>query len=182
MDAILKTQAEQLTRDMATQASTVDDLNDLLRGMRKTALERLLNTEMDVHLGRRQLPATADAGMAAEVLSSVGEPAAPTAPQNRRNGHSQKTVRGDRGNLTLRTPRDRHGTFEPQLIAKPQRRLPGLDDKILALDAKGLTTRDLQEIVQELYGVEVSPPRVREITADLDADVTAWRTQRLDAV
>jgi putative transposase len=86
------------------------------------------------------------------------------------------------GDITLRTPRDRNGTFEPQLIGKHQRRLAGFDDKILALYAKGMTTRDIQEIVKDLYGVDVSPTLVSEISADLDAEVTAWRTRRLDAV
>ena len=86
------------------------------------------------------------------------------------------------GELTLQTPRDRHSTFEPQLIGKHQRRLAGFDEKILALYAKGMTTRDIQEIVKELYGVDVSPTLVSEITADLDAEALAWRTRRLDAV
>ena len=86
------------------------------------------------------------------------------------------------GELTLDTPRDRNGTFEPQLIAKHQRRLAGFDEKILALYAKGMTTRDIQDVVKELYGVDVSPTLVSEITADLDAEVTAWRQRRLDAV
>jgi transposase-like protein len=84
--------------------------------------------------------------------------------------------------VTIATPRDRNGTFEPQLIGKHQRRVPGFDEKILALYAKGMTTRDIQEIVQDLYGVEVSPTLISEITADLDAEVTAWRTRPLDAV
>ena len=83
--------------------------------------------------------------------------------------------------MTIATPRDRDGTFEPQLIRKHQRRLPGFDEKILALYAKGMTTRDIQEFVKELYGVEVSPTLISEITADLDAEVTAWRTRPLEA-
>ena len=102
--------------------------------------------------------------------------------KNRRNGRSQKTVQGDLGEMTLATPRDRDGTFEPQLIRKHQRRVTGFDEKILALYAKGMTTRDIQEIVQELYGVDVSPTLISEITADLDAEVTAWRTRPLEAV
>ena len=102
--------------------------------------------------------------------------------ENRRNGRSRKTVQGDLGEMTLATPRDRNGTFEPQLIGKHQRRLAGFDEKILALYAKGMTTRDIQELVQELYGVDVSPALVSEITADLDAEVTAWRTRQLDPV
>lgn len=174
MDATLKSQAEKLAREMATQATTIDDLNGLLRTMMKSALERMLNTEMDVHLGRKPLALPTDAPPAT--------PNEPATKKNRRNGHSHKTVAGDMGELTLDTPRDRDGTFEPRLIPKHQRRLAGFDDKILALYAKGMTTRDIQEIVRELYGVEVSATLVSEITADLDAEVTAWRTRRLDPV
>lgn len=181
MDAILKDQAEKLAREMATQATTLDDLNGLMRTMMKSALERMLNTELDVHLGRRSGPAAPDGTLSAAAVPAAPQPA-PPAPKNRRNGHSHKTVSGDMGDITLRTPRDRNGTFEPQLIGKHQRRLAGFDDKILALYAKGMTTRDIQEIVKDLYGVDVSPTLVSEITADLDAEVTAWRTRRLDAV
>ena len=181
MDAILKSQAEKLAREMATQVSTLDDLNGLLRGMMKTALERMLNTELDVHLGRRALAATAAEEPGGD-RPAIGDATATPTLKNRRNGHSQKTVSGDMGDLTLQTPRDRHGTFEPQLIGKHQRRLSGFDDKILALYAKGMTTRDIQEIVKELYDVDVSPTLISEITTDLDAEVTAWRTCRLDAV
>src|SRR5258708_4630190 len=173
MDATLKLKAEQLAGDIASQAQTLDDLNGLLRTLMKSALERMLDTEMDVHLGRRAIAAPP----AAEV-----EAGAQAAPANRGNGHSKKTVRGDLGEFALDTPRDRHGTFEPQLIPKHQRRLAGFDEKILALYAKGMTTRDIQEIVNELYGVDVSPTLISEITADLDAQVTAWRTRQLDAV
>ncbi len=181
MNALLKTQAEQLARAMATQATTLDDLNGLMRTMMKTALERMLNTEMDVHLGRRALPAVAEVTTPVAAATDAVNAAVPT-PKNRRNGHSPKTVSGDLGDIQLRTPRDRNGTFEPQLIGKHQRRLSGFDEKILALYAKGMTTRDIQDIVKDLYGVEVSPTLVSEITADLDAEVTAWRQRRLDAV
>lgn len=173
MDETLKLKAEQLAGDIAAQAQTLDDLNGLIRTLMKSALERMLDTEMDVHLGRKTVAALPSAEHA--------DPGSATAP-NRRNGHSQKTVRGELGELTLDTPRDRHGTFEPQLIAKHQRRLTGFDEKILALYAKGMTTRDIQDIVRELYGVDVSPTLVSEITADLDAEVTSWRQRRLEAV
>ena len=173
MDANLQLKAEQLASEIASQARTLDDLNGLFRSLMKSALERMLDTEMDVHLGRQTA-----AGLAGDDVPSPD----PSAPKNRRNGHSPQTVRGELGELTLDTPRDRNGTFEPQVVPKHQRRLPGFDEKILALYAKGLTTRDIQDIVQELYGVEVSPTLVSEITADLDAEVTAWRQRRLDAV
>ena len=146
MDATLKLKAEQLAGDIASQAKTLGDLNDLLRILTKSALERMLDTEMDAHLGRKTI-----AALPAVVEDKTGDPA------NRRNGHSKKTLRSDRGDLTLDTPRDREGTFEPLLIPKHQRRLPGFDEKVFALYAKGMTTRDIQEIVKELYGVEVSP-------------------------
>jgi putative transposase len=171
----LTTQAEQLAREMASQATTIEDLNGLMRAMMKSALERMLNAEMDHPL--RSGPPPAGEAPAGDVGT------APAGSQrNRRNGHSRKTVQGEMGSVTLDTPRDRNGRFEPQLIAKHQRRIPGFDEKILALCAKGMTTRDIQEIVQDLSGVEVSPTLVSEITADLDQEVTAWRTRRLDPV
>lgn len=177
MDVSLQARAEQLATEFASEAKTAEDLNGLMRLMMKSALERMLNTELDVHLGRKGLP----------VLPSIESPSEPPSkrgkrPPNRRNGHSQKSVQGEVGELTIATPRDRDGTFEPQLIAKHQRRVPGFDEKILALYAKGMTTRDIQDIVRELYGVEVSATLVSEITADLDQEVTAWRTRPLAAV
>ena len=186
MDVSLRSRAEQLASEIASQAKTAEDLNGLMRLMMKSALERMLNSEMDVHLGRRTL-AGADAEQSLAVapasIAPCPLPASPTRRSpNRRNGRSRKTVQGDLGELTIATPRDRDGTFEPQLIGKHQRRVPGFDEKILALYAKGMTTRDIQEIVQDLYDVEVSPTLVSEITEDLDAEVTAWRTRPLEAV
>ena len=177
MDASFQQRAEELAGEFANQATTAEEVNGLMRLMLKAALERMLNTEMDVHLGRRPaaLPTVA-------ASPCVEPPAAVPGPPNRRNGRSKKTVQGDLGELTLVTPRDRDGTFEPQVIGKHQRRVPGFDEKILALYAKGMTTRDIQEVVRELYGVEVSATLVSEITADLDAEVTTWRTRSLAAV
>jgi len=182
MDAILTAKAEQLANEMANQARTLEDLNGLLRSMMKSALERMLNTELDVHLGRRSIRALSAEAVAASELTDASAAAAVIGGKNRRNGHSKKSVQGDLGELKLTTPRDRNGTFEPQLIAKHQRRLSGFDEKILMLYAKGMTTRDIQDVVKDLYGVEVSPTLVSEITADLDTEVTAWRQRRLDAV
>jgi putative transposase len=142
----------------------------------------MLDTEMDVHLGRRSLPvSTADVPAHAPVNFDAESPAKRGA-KNRRNGRSPKTVQGDLGEITLETPRDRNGTFEPEVIPKHQRRLAGFDEKILALHAKGMTTRDIQEIVKELYTVDVSPTLISEITADLDAEVAAWRARQLDPI
>jgi putative transposase len=172
MDARMQSRAEELAAEFAGSATTIEELNELMRLMMKSGLERMLDTEMDVHLERRQL---ADGGGPQGTTTSKASP-------NRRNGRSKKTVQGELGEVTLRTPRDRESTFEPKIVEKHQRRIPDFDEKILALYAKGMTTRDIQEIVQDLYGVEVSATLVSEITSDLDAEVTAWRNRSLDAV
>jgi transposase-like protein len=180
MDASFQSRAEELAREFADEPRTVEDLNELLRLMMKTGMERILDTEMDVHLGRRGTSSAAKSTIETATPTSA-EAKGKRAP-NRRNGRSRKTVQGDLGEVTLSTPRDRDGTFEPQLIGKHQRRVSGFEEKILTLYAKGLTTRDIQDIVLDLYGVEISPTLVSEITADLDAEVTAWRTRPLDPV
>lgn len=185
MDNALQNRVEVLAREIAGQARTIEDVNGLMRLMMKSALERMLDTEMDVHLGRR--PLAAPSGQSTATTATPTEPPMveskpPKKTTNRRNGRSKKTVRNETGDLTIATPRDRDGTFEPQLIEKYQRRVPGFDEKILALYAKGMTTRDIQEIVHELYGVEVSATLISEITADLDAEVGAWRTRPIDSV
>lgn len=174
MEAKMTEKAEQLARELASQASTIDDLNGLFRDLMKSALQRMLDTELDVHLGRKEIPALLD--------DPAAGPTPADTPRNRRNGYSKKTVLGELGEIPLDIPRDRNGSFDPQLIGKYQRRLSGFDDKILALYAKGLTTRDIQDVVQELYGVEVSATLISEITADLDGEVSIWRSRRLDAV
>ena len=172
MEDSLQARAEELASEFAESATTIGELNQLMRLMMKSGLERMLDTEMDVHLGRKGSPPEGEPRVAA----------AKPGPPNRRNGRSKKTVQGELGEVTLETPRDRDGTFEPKIVEKHQRRIPDFDSKILALYAKGMTTRDIQEIVEELYGVEVSAQLVSEVTADLDADVTAWRNRSLDPV
>ena len=187
MDVTLQTRAEQLANEMAGQARTVEDLNELMRRMMKAALERMLNSEMDVHLGRKTSARPEGNAKPLAELPPASEPTTPAAESsqgspNRRNGRSRKTVRANLGEMTIATPRDRDGTFEPQVVGKYQRHVPGFDEKILAMYAKGMTTRDIQELVQELYGVEVSPTLISEITDDLDKEVTAWRTRPLEEV
>lgn len=184
MDASMQGLAEKLALELTDEVQTIEDLNGLLRAMTKATLERMLNTEMDVHLGRKKSRAPAGV-LSCESVDEDGAPAPDGTMKrspNRRNGRSRKTVQGDLGEVRLTTPRDRDGTFRPLVIGKHQRRVPGFDEKILALYAKGMTTRDIQEIVQELYGVDVSATLISEITNDLDAEVSAWRTRPLAAV
>jgi putative transposase len=176
MDAILARKADELAKELATQATTLEELNGVMRSLMKTALERMLNTELDVHL-EDGVGETIPVGDQDAPANNTDQPQS----RNRRNGYSPKTIQGDMGKLPIDVPRDRDGTFEPQLIGKYQRRLEGFDEKILALYAKGLTTRDIQDIVKELYGVDVSPTLISNITADLDAEVKAWQTRQLEA-
>ena len=137
---------------------TALDSSGLLGGLKKALAERMLNAEMDVHL---EQPGEADAG-------------------NHRNGSSSKTVLTPEGEMTLSIPRDRHGRFDPALIAKYRRRFPGFDDKIIALYARGMSTRDIQAHVREIYGIEVSPDLVSAVTDQVIDEVTAWQARPLE--
>lgn len=174
MDANVMEQAEELAKSIATQATTMEELNGVMRTLMKSALEQMLGAELKVHLKEER--------QAAGIVPSPAEAAPSRRGRNRRNGTSPKLIQGDMGKLALDVPRDREATFEPLLIPKHQRRLAGFDEKILALYAKGLTTRDIQQIVKELYAVEVSPSLISEITDSLDTEVKAWQTRRLDRV
>ena len=189
MDAMLTKKANELAKELAGQATTIEDLNGAMRSLMKTAIETMLNSEMSVHLGRGRAANDAELGPGEKSLietTSAGVEGAAVVStaksRNRRNGSSPKTIQGESGQLPIAVPRDREGTFEPQLLGKYQRRLPGFDEKILALYAKGMTTRDIQDLVKELYGVEISPTLVSEITEDLDGEVKAWQTRRLEAI
>jgi putative transposase len=147
MDAIFTEKAQRLAGEIAAEVKSFDNVNGLIKLMLKSALERILDTEMDVHLGRTK-------PLLNDVPHAVAIPADMLPEQrrerNRRNGRSKKTVQGDFGEIMLETPRDREGTFKPQVIPKHKRWLDGFDEKILALYAKGMTTGDIQDIVQEL--------------------------------
>jgi len=137
---------------------SVLDAGGLIGELKKALAERMLNAEMDVHL---EQPGEAEAG-------------------NHRNGTSAKTVLTPEGELTLSIPRDRHGRFDPALIAKYRRRFPGFDDKIIALYARGMSTRDIQAHVREIYGVEISPDLVSAVTDAVIDEVSAWQARPLE--
>jgi len=136
----------------------------LLKQLTKAVIERCLETELDSHLG---YPKHGRHG---------------NASGNTRNGTSQKTLKGEQGQVEIEVPRDRQGTFEPQLVKKGQTRLEGFDEKILALDARGMTTRDIQAQLQELYGVEVSPALISNVTEAVMEEVRQWQTRPLEAI
>jgi putative transposase len=124
-----------------------------------------------------------ETALGAELSEHLGHPPGGT-PQgpNVRNGSGRKTVHTDLGAVEIRTPRDRDGSFEPQLVGKRQTRLAGLDDKILGLYAGGMTTRDISAHLSELYGVEIGRDTISRVTDAILEDVAAWRTRPLDSV
>jgi putative transposase len=101
---------------------------------------------------------------------------------NSRNGKSSKTIKGDFGEIPIEVPRDRNGAFNPQIISKHQIRFSGFDDKIISIYARGMTTRDIQDHLQEIYGVEVSADLVSTVTDGVINDVKDWQNRPLDEV
>jgi transposase-like protein len=124
-----------------------------------------------------------EAALAAELTAHLGHPPGGTpAGANVRNGSTAKTLRTDLGAVAIRTPRDRDGSFEPQLVAKGQTRLAGLDDRILDLYAGGLSTRDISAHLEQLYGVAVGRDTISRVTAAVLDDVKAWQARPLERV
>lgn len=101
---------------------------------------------------------------------------------NSRNGYSEKTLKGVQGEINIQVPRDRNGDFEPRIVAKNQTRFDGFDEKIISLYARGMTTRDIQAELQELYGVEVSPTLISNVTDEVIGEVRAWQSRPLDKI
>jgi len=136
----------------------------LLKQLQKRLLEKALGAELTVHLGYgKHDPAGRNTG-------------------NSRNGTSPKTMKGEFGNMELATPRDRNGSFEPQIVAKGQRRFEGFDQAIISLYSRGLTTREIEGHLLEIYGVEVSPTLVSQVTDAVCADVQVWQNRPLEEV
>jgi putative transposase len=126
-----------------------------------------------------------ETALGAELTEHLGYPpgeAPPGGAGNHRNGHTAKTVKSELGPVHVRTPRDRKGTFEPRLVGKRQTRLAGLDEKILALYAGGMTVRDISAHLAELYGIEIGRDTISTVTDAVLEDVEAWRTRPLDSV
>jgi putative transposase len=134
------------------------DPGGLLDGLKKALAERALNAEMDHHLA-------GDGGT-----------------DNSRNGYGKKTVLTETGKVELEVPRDRRATFDPQLIAKYQRRFPGFDDKIVSMYARGMSTREIVGHLRELYGVDVSPDLISAVTDAVLEEVEAWQARPLEPV
>src|SRR5881392_3783184 len=138
--------------------------NGLLKQLTKALVERALNAELTHHLGYEKNDAEGRGS------------------GNSRNGASRKTVMGDFGEVEIEVPRDRVGDFEPKIVGKHQRRFTGFDDKILSMYARGMSTREIQGHLQEIYGVEISPSLVSEVTDAVWDEVQTWQSRPLEAV
>ncbi len=136
----------------------------IFKQLQKRLLEKAMSAELTVHLGYdKHDPAGRNSG-------------------NSRNGTSPKTLKGEFGHLELATPRDRNGTFEPLIVAKGQRRFEGFDQAILSLYSRGMTTREIEGHLLDIYGVEVSPTLVSQVTEAVCADVKVWQDRPLEEV
>lgn len=138
--------------------------NGLLGQLSKRLVERALAAEMSAHLGY-------------EPHASEGRGSG-----NARNGKGRKTIHTESGPFEIEVPRDRNGSFEPELVKKRQRRLEGFDEKVLALYARGQSTREIQGVLEELYGAEVSPTLISNVTEGVLEELQAWQTRPLSAL
>jgi putative transposase len=158
---------DEMLNELMSEYQKPEDLlgqHGLLKQLQKRLLEKAMGAELTVHLGYgKHDPAGKNSG-------------------NSRNGTGSKTLKGEFGNMELATPRDRNGTFEPQIVAKGQRRFEGFDQAIISLYSRGLTTREIEGHLLEIYGVEVSPTLVSQVTDAVCADVQAWQNRPLEEV
>ena len=158
---------EALLSSLLAHCQKPEDLigeNGLLKPLPKGLIEKTLDVEMAAHLGH---------GKHEPVINATGNP---------RNGKSRKTLKGEFGQLAIEVPRDRHGSFEPQLIPKHQTRWSGFDDKVISLYARGMTVREIQAHLEEMYGTELSPSLISSITDAVAEEVKAWQARPLDPV
>lgn len=152
---------KELLEQLITAPITPGELEDIMRDFKKALIERALGAEMSHHLG-----------YAPGDIKPAGS--------NHRNGKSKKTILTDAGEVRIETPRDRAGTFEPQLIGKHERRFTGFDDKIIAMYARGMTVREIQGYLSEMYAVDVSPDLISKVTDAVMSEVTVWQSRPLE--
>ena len=155
---------DQLLAEHGHRPEDIAGDTGLLKQLTKALLERAMQAEMTSHLGyERHDRASNKSG-------------------NSRNGGSTKKLIGEFGQIDLETPRDRQGTFEPKIVAKHQTRFTGFDDKIMSMYSRGMTTRDIEAHIQEMYGVEVSPGLVSQVTDAVIDEVRQWQNRPLEAI
>lgn len=152
----------RLARELGQGLKTEAEIASFTKQLRESFYETALNAELDEHLGYERHQ--------------------PSPSGNSRNGSTRKTLRSEVGSREIRTPRDRNGEFEPQIIAKRQTRTPSMDSKIVSLYAKGMSTRDIVSTLEEFYATTISPTLVSRVTDSVQEQVVAWQSRPLEAV
>ena len=157
-----KIELEAFAREAAKSIKTEKDLNNFSQMLTKITVEAALNAELDDHLGYSKHE--------------------PSHSENTRNGFSSKTLKTEAGQFEIDTPRDRNGSFEPKLVQKQQTRFTSMDDKILSLYAKGMSTREIVETFKEMYGADVSASLISKVTDSVIEKVVEWQSRPLEPV
>ncbi|BBP43104.1 IS256 family transposase [Thiosulfativibrio zosterae] len=153
---------QELAKELAKSVKTQEDLSNLSSMLVKMTVEAALGAEKEEHLGYSKN----------QVTDST----------NSRNGYTSKTLKGDHGEVELCVPRDRNSTFEPVIVKKGATRLTHMDDQILSLYAKGMSTRDIVDAFKEMYGADVSPTLISKVTESVLEKVTQWQERPLDEI
>jgi transposase-like protein len=164
------------------EIKTMADVQSALKDLFGQTLQAMLEGEMDHHLGyeKHSRSATELPGRRESEASGLGDQDPDGAQaRNRRNGHGAKSVRSEYGDLALTVPRDRDGSFEPLIVQKRQKTVTGIEDQVLALYAKGVSCRDIQDHLEHLYGVEVSPTFISNVTDKVLPQIQAWQSRPL---
>jgi len=162
--AALPQLSQQMLEELIPGPVTKEQFEDIFQNFKKAFIERAMGAEMSHHLGY-----------------GPGQ-VRPEGVSNHRNGSSAKTVLTDSGSVRIEVPRDREGSFEPELIGKHERRFTGFDDKIIAMYARGMTVREIQGFMAEMYAVDVSPDLISSVTDAVMSEVTAWQARPLEAM
>ena len=162
MSNLDQAQLQSIAKELAKTVKTQEDLSNLSSMLVKMTVEAALGAEMEQHLGYAKNE--------------------PNTSSNSRNGHSKKTLKGDHGQVEITVPRDRESSFEPVIVKKGETRLTAMDNQILSLYAKGMSTRDIVDTFQEIYGAEISPTLVSKVTESVLEKVIQWRSRPPDEV
>lgn len=154
----------RLAAELAKECNSMDDIHNMLKDLFKDTIQKVLEAEMDVHLGYEKHDPTGDHS------------------GNSRNGYSKKTVQTQMGRTELKIPRDRNAEFEPQIIKKYETTANEVEEQIIAMYAKGMSTRDIEDHMRNIYGIEVSATMVSKVTDKILPMVTEWQARPLLAV
>jgi putative transposase len=155
---------DELLKDYQKPEDLIGE-SGLLKQLTKALVERALKGELTHHLGYEMKGEASESGTS-----------------NRRNGSSKKKLKGDFGEIEIKVPRDREASFEPKIVAKHQTRWTGFDDKVLSMYARGMTTREIQGHLEQMYGVEVSPALISQVTDEVQEEVKAWQSRPLEPI